>query len=51
MIYRLKPVGGWKLLESLPNIHMTYIGVAEEVSTEGAKMLMEMFAKKNFLTA
>ena len=44
--FRLKPVGGWKLLESLPNIHMTYIGVAEDVSTEGAKMLMEIFAKR-----
>ena len=44
--FRLKPVGGWKLLESHPNIHMTYIGVAEDVSTEGAKMLMEIFAKR-----
>ena len=26
--FRLKPVGGWKLLDSHPNIHMTYIGVA-----------------------
>ncbi len=43
--YRLKPLGGWKLLNSHPNIHMAYIGVADDVSTEGAKMIMEMFAK------
>ena len=43
--HRLKPLGGWKLLTSLPDIHMTYIGVADEVSDEGAKILMEMFAK------
>ena len=43
--YRLKPLGSWKLLDSHPNIHMTYIGVADDVSEEGAKMLMENFAK------
>ncbi len=42
---RLKPLGGWKILNSLPDIHMAYIGVADDVPDEEAQMLMEMFAK------